>query len=464
MNNQIEVKQVGPIDVAVRVPEPIKLELGIGLKGDTGAMGPKGDKGDQGPAGPQGVPGIQGPKGEQGEKGPRGEQGPVGERGPIGPQGPQGLQGPRGEQGETGPRGERGPKGDPGVQGIQGVAGVNGKSAYEVAKENGFVGNENEWLASLKGERGPVGPQGSQGLRGEQGPRGDVGPSGPQGVQGLSAYQVAVNNGYTGTESDWIKELKNNGETPNSYSLLFGKGIIPNSKKIDDVLKSIINDIYGSRHTTNYIPLSLVKKPAMGDTTISLTGNPHYKVGIIGVTGLQEIPETGNLSLSITPPYDNREMQVTYYYPDEALIGVAVNIENNEYGELVSDNGNFTVYKSGNVYTAIRNYGFAKLENLPELAYTEGSNLMVKDKDEGGKLTLSENSIQLLGQFFEAVDLSLIPITVLNGKIPKVDRIKQFILRYTSEGLNGAPGEIIIKPNTEYIFDAVTGVLSKSDN
>lgn len=31
---------------------------------------------------------------------------------------------------------------------------IYGKSAYEVAVQNGFVGTETEWLASLKGETG----------------------------------------------------------------------------------------------------------------------------------------------------------------------------------------------------------------------------------------------------------------------------------------------------------------------
>jgi hypothetical protein len=31
-----------------------------------------------------------------------------------------------------------------------------GKSAYEVAVDNGFVGTEQEWLASLKGEPGEI--------------------------------------------------------------------------------------------------------------------------------------------------------------------------------------------------------------------------------------------------------------------------------------------------------------------
>ena len=40
---------------------------------------------------------------------------------------------------------------------------VVGLSAYEVAVKNGYIGSEAEWLASLKGETGEQGPQGPQG-------------------------------------------------------------------------------------------------------------------------------------------------------------------------------------------------------------------------------------------------------------------------------------------------------------
>lgn len=38
--------------------------------------------------------------------------------------------------------------------------------------------------------------------RGEQGPVGPVGPEGP------SAYEIAVSNGFTGTESEWLASLQ----------------------------------------------------------------------------------------------------------------------------------------------------------------------------------------------------------------------------------------------------------------
>ncbi len=52
--------------------------------------------------------------------------------------------------------------------------GTDGASAYEIALDNGFYGSEGEWLASLKGEKGDRGVQGLQGVRGEKGDKGDA--------------------------------------------------------------------------------------------------------------------------------------------------------------------------------------------------------------------------------------------------------------------------------------------------
>lgn len=71
--------------------------------------------------------------------------------------------------------------------GSQGPAGAAGASAYQVAVSNGFTGTETEWLASLKGDkgdRGEVGPQGPAGANGQDGRDGVDGQEGPQGPAG----------------------------------------------------------------------------------------------------------------------------------------------------------------------------------------------------------------------------------------------------------------------------------------
>lgn len=76
---------------------------------------------------------------------------------------------PKGDTGDTGPQGPVGPQGLVGDAGVDGTDGVDGKSAYQLAVEAGFVGTEAEWLASLKGEKGDTGDTGPQGAPGQDG-------------------------------------------------------------------------------------------------------------------------------------------------------------------------------------------------------------------------------------------------------------------------------------------------------
>ena len=62
-----------------------------------------------------------------------------------------------------------GAKGQNGANGKDGSNGNDGKSAYQIAVDGGFKGTEEEWIASLKGEKGDQGIQGLQGLQGRDG-------------------------------------------------------------------------------------------------------------------------------------------------------------------------------------------------------------------------------------------------------------------------------------------------------
>ncbi len=83
-----------------------------------------------------------------------GPQGPIGLTGATGPQG---IQGPIGLTGATGPAGPQGIAGTNGTGGTQGPVGANGLSAYQVAVANGYTGTETQWLASLVGAQGATG-------------------------------------------------------------------------------------------------------------------------------------------------------------------------------------------------------------------------------------------------------------------------------------------------------------------
>lgn len=61
-----------------------------------------------------------------------------------------------------------------GVIGAEGKDGVDGKSAYEIACEHGFTGSEEQWLASLKGVDGVNGTNGRDGSNGRDGVDGNT--------------------------------------------------------------------------------------------------------------------------------------------------------------------------------------------------------------------------------------------------------------------------------------------------
>ena len=63
----------------------------------------------------------------------------------------------------------------------------DGQSAYALAVQLGYTGSEADWIASLKGAtgaQGPQGPTGPQGATGATGPRGPQGPTGATGATG----------------------------------------------------------------------------------------------------------------------------------------------------------------------------------------------------------------------------------------------------------------------------------------
>ena len=89
--------------------------------------------------------------------------------------------------------------------GGNGTNGENGLSAYELAVQNGFTGTLTEWLNSLKGADGKDGVDGKDGINGKDGADGK---NGTDGKDGLSSYEIALKNGFIGTESEWLESLK----------------------------------------------------------------------------------------------------------------------------------------------------------------------------------------------------------------------------------------------------------------
>ena len=77
--------------------------------------------------------------------------------------------------------------------GANGEKGTDGKSAYQIAVEQGYQGSESDWLSSLKGDKGNTGAKENPGQ---------------DGADGKSAYAIAVEHGYEDSEEKWLLSLK----------------------------------------------------------------------------------------------------------------------------------------------------------------------------------------------------------------------------------------------------------------
>ena len=173
-----------------------------GDKGDTGATGAKGDKGDKGDPGEQGEPGQDGADGAPGADGKDGVSATHSWNGTVltvtsasgsSSADLKGAKGDKGDKGDTGSKGDTGEKGDTGASGKDGFSPTVAVSA--IANGHRVTITDANRATSFDVYNGDTGEQGVPGEQGEQG------------KPGKSAYQYALDGGYTGTEEEFTELL-----------------------------------------------------------------------------------------------------------------------------------------------------------------------------------------------------------------------------------------------------------------
>ena len=233
------------------------------------------------------------------------------------PPGPPGADGKDGADGERGPEGPRGPKGEDGAPGAPGADGDDGASAYQVAVAAGFAGTEAEWLDSLVGEEGPRGPAGADGADGERGPEGPEGPRGPQGIQGepgvdgadgadgKSAYQIALDEGFIGTEAEFLDSLVGP-EGPQGPKGEDGTaGDFPLATPSSDGLMSASDKQKLDDGTPSNVPNTIVSRNSAGTSRVEymyLDGTSPKADQAVRRDYVDQAIAAGNVSVSPTAP------------------------------------------------------------------------------------------------------------------------------------------------------------------
>ena len=159
------------------------------------------------------------------------------------------------------------------------------------------------------------------------GMKGENGQDGRNGADGLSAYDIAQLNGFTGSQQEWLESLKAGAVADEARTMLLNGNVWCKSAAISDVLAAVISNLGKAFPRTEFKPLT-VPNVLRGQRVITVEGEPHYFVKVVGMETQFEIGENGTGSISIEPlGYD--DVHLTYHnftgnkVSDNTIKGVA---------------------------------------------------------------------------------------------------------------------------------------------
>lgn len=193
-----------------------------------------------------------------------------------------------------------------------------------------------------QGNKGPQGPQGEQGLRGEQGPKGDKGD--PFTYADFTAEQL---EGLKGPKGDKGEDGRDGASATadNAHQLLLQGNVWCESSKIDDVLTALIGNVGKPFPRIEFKTLA-IPSVIQGQQVVSVTGEPHYSVKVVGNDTPFTLDSTGACNVNI-PPLGEDDIKLTYHnftgvkVADYTIKGV--NALNDNPDEEYKENG--IVYK-----------------------------------------------------------------------------------------------------------------------
>ena len=173
----------------------------------------------------------------------------------------------------------------------------------------------------IPGAQGLPGEQGTQGPKGDPFRYEDFTPEqlealkGPKGEDGLSAFNIAQLNGFQGTYVEWLKSLKGkdgaSATADNAHQLLLQGNVWCESASVDDVLTALIGNMGKPFPRTEFKPLT-IPIVIQGQQVVSVTGEPHYSVKVLGNDTPFTLDSTGACPVTI-PPLGEDDIKITYH-------------------------------------------------------------------------------------------------------------------------------------------------------
>ena len=163
-------------------------------------------------------------------------------------------------------------------------------------------------IQGKQGNQGPQGPQGEQGPRGEQGPKGDKGD--PFRYEDFTPEQLQALKGPKGDKGEDGRDGAS-ATADNAHQLLLQGNVWCNSASVDDVLTALIGNIGKPFPRTEFKPLT-IPSVTKGQQVVTVTGEPHYSVKVVGNDTPFTLDSTGACTVTI-PPLGEDDINLTYH-------------------------------------------------------------------------------------------------------------------------------------------------------
>ena len=290
--------------------------------------GPKGEPGPQGPPGPQGERGNDGLPGQQGIQGPPGPKGDKGDPGPQGPVGPQGPPGPAGSGGGTGggnvDLSDYTTKKDADNLYLKKVDLRNyltmiGDPKYALKTElNNYLSKtdannhyaQKGWATQTFAYKGDLGSFIKKSEIGQYAlTHGDADSRYVNKIEGQSFVKYSNLNDYV--KKSEISQYTSRIPAETAYRTLLSGNVWCESANVDDVLTALIGNIGKPFPRTEFKPLT-IPSVTKGQQVVTVTGEPHYSVKVVGNDTPFTLDSTGACTITI-PPLGEDDIKLTYH-------------------------------------------------------------------------------------------------------------------------------------------------------
>lgn len=244
-----------------------------------------------------------------------------------------------------------------------GAKGEDGKSAYQIALDEGFEGSETDWLASLKGKDGKDGINGTDGKPGKDGTNGVDGKTPVKGVDYFTQAEIqqVENNAAAKVDlSDYAKSADlSTVATSGSYEDLTNKPTIPDAYELPIASATILGGVkVGSGlDITNGVLSATGGGVADAVDWSKVQNKPNFA----------DVATSGNYNdLSNKPTIPSVEGLASEAYVNEKVAAIVIPEIPTKVSELENDKGYLTEHQSLAEY--------AKTADLAQVAKTGSYN------------------------------------------------------------------------------------------